>query len=302
MKSSAMSKFKYISRQLARAQHKKDENYVVSRVWHHLNDLDIKFITQQYVIRDNGSHALTDMYFPQFGIHIEVNEPYHLNQVEQDRRRADDIIRSTQHDIKMISTGDAVGVEDINKQVDKVVALLRELKQSKIRGGSFVPWDPERESNPDLYIGKGYISLADNVEFDFSWQAASCFGKRYTIMRRGGVNHPVEHKALIWFPKLYENEGWINSISDDETQITERAVNPVDTSKHVRREMNSERCERIVFARVKGPLGDVMYKFKGRYVRDNELSNEQNGLVWKKIADSVDTYQSSVATPKLMPM
>lgn len=91
-------KLDYITRQLSRASKKRFEHYVINRIWHLLDDLSIKFITQQYVVRPNG-RALTDMFFPQFGLHIEVDEPYHLSKKEQDRLRQSDIINATGHTV-----------------------------------------------------------------------------------------------------------------------------------------------------------------------------------------------------------
>ena len=83
-----MDKKEYIIRQLGRTKNKKYETYVVTRIIHLLNDFTIKFVTQQYVTRPEG-RALTDLYFPQFGVHIEVDEVHHFHDVniEADKLR-----------------------------------------------------------------------------------------------------------------------------------------------------------------------------------------------------------------------
>ncbi|MFO8067398.1 MAG: hypothetical protein R6U11_07440, partial [Bacteroidales bacterium] len=73
-----MDKLDYIARQLSRARKKRYEHYVTTRIWHLLNDLTIKLVTQQYVKRPEG-RALTDIYFPQLQIHIEIDENHHKN-------------------------------------------------------------------------------------------------------------------------------------------------------------------------------------------------------------------------------
>lgn len=45
-----MNKKEYIIRQIAKTNKKNYENYVVTRIFHLINRLDIKFVTQQYVI------------------------------------------------------------------------------------------------------------------------------------------------------------------------------------------------------------------------------------------------------------
>ena len=60
-----MDKKEYIIRQLSKTNKKNYENYVITRIWSLLNDLDVKFICQQYVKRPKGC-GLADMHFPQF--------------------------------------------------------------------------------------------------------------------------------------------------------------------------------------------------------------------------------------------
>lgn len=43
--------------------------------------------------------AMTDMYFPQFGIHVEVDEGHHKAQIEADKLREADIVDATGHQI-----------------------------------------------------------------------------------------------------------------------------------------------------------------------------------------------------------
>jgi hypothetical protein len=65
--------------------------------------MDIKFVTQQYVKRPEGI-ALTDLYFPQLKIHVEIDEGQHFlkdgTRVLQDKIREADIINATGHVIK----------------------------------------------------------------------------------------------------------------------------------------------------------------------------------------------------------
>ncbi|MEH6917512.1 phosphoribosylaminoimidazole carboxylase, partial [Priestia megaterium] len=65
-----MNKYDYIKRQLAKTNKKNDENYIITRIWHLLDNYDIKINTQQYVVRSNKhqkvEYGLIDLYFPQF--------------------------------------------------------------------------------------------------------------------------------------------------------------------------------------------------------------------------------------------
>lgn len=281
-----MNKLEFICRQLSRAEHKKYEHYVITRIWHRLNDDDIKFVTQQYVVRPEG-RALTDMYFPQLKKHIEIDESHHKNQIDADKIRQADIINATGHDILRIDT--TLGLEKINSTIENII---NEIKNAKKNDSAFKPWDFEAEQNPLTYISRGFIDLKDDVAFNTMVEAANCFGNNYKpkAIWTGGATHPKENGKIIWFPKLYKNGEWNNSISDDENIITESSEFPEKRKLHVEKELKKGLYKRIVFARVKSPLGDIMYRFKGEYELDLKESNFEQGLIWKRINQKVKTY------------
>ncbi|MDT1012849.1 DUF559 domain-containing protein [Plesiomonas shigelloides] len=280
-----MEKLDFISRQLARTYRKRFEQYVISRIWHHLDDTDIKFITQQYIVRPNG-RALTDLYFPQFSLHIEVDEEYHLNQSEQDRLRDSDIINATGHEIIRIST--SKGLQSLNEEIEQVVQLIKYKKQNC---ANFIKWDLEMEQESNTYIQRGYIDLRDDVAFDKIVSAVNCFGYNYAGWQRGGVSHPFEEGTRIWFPKLFPNGEWDNIITDDENTIYERNVHDDKAVAHIEKIISGNVHTRIVFAKVKDSLGKTKYRFKGKYTLSVEETDFEKGLVWKRVATRVRTYK-----------
>ena len=72
-------KLEYMERLFAKISKKKTESYVISRIWHQLNDDRVKFVVQQYIRRTHDKYALADLYLPQLNILIEINEPFHKN-------------------------------------------------------------------------------------------------------------------------------------------------------------------------------------------------------------------------------
>jgi very-short-patch-repair endonuclease len=287
-----MSKLEFIIKQLAKTNKKNYENYVVTRIWHSLNDLDIKFITQQYVTRADGKYALTDMYFPQFNIHVEVDELHHFTKenIHLDKIREQDIINQTGHEIFRVEVKN--GIEKIHTEVDDIVEKIKALKSQM--GDHFVPWDIEKEQSSATYVDLGYIHLKDNVAFKHSFVACNCFGHDYKALMKGGAKHPIEKDVTIWFPKLYPNEEWNNSISSDGMIIREKHIDSVEAKKHINHHINSGIHKRIVFARVRGPLGDIMYRFKGAFKLDIENTLTEGNLHWVKYSDEVKTYPTLV--------
>lgn len=282
---SNVEKLDFISRQLARTYRKRFEQYVITRIWHLLDDTDIKIITQQYIVRPNG-RALTDLYFPQFSLHIEVDEEYHLNQSEQDKLRDSDIINATGHEIIRIST--SKGLQSLNEEIEQVVQLIKYKKQNC---ANFIKWDLGMEQDSNIYIQRGYIDLCDDVAFDKIVSAVNCFGHNYAGWQRGGASHAFEEGTIIWFPKLFPNGEWDNIITDDENTIYERNVNDDKAVAHIEKTISEGIHTRIVFAKVKDSLGKTKYRFKGKYTLSVEETDFEKGLVWKRVATRVRTYK-----------
>lgn len=281
-----MMKYRYIKSQLAKTNKKNDENYVVTRIWNKLDSLDIKFITQQYVARENGKYALTDMYFPQVDLHVEIDERHHKAQIEYDQIREQDIISITGHEIYRIDVSGTI--EEVNQSIDEVVEKIK--GKISLLGDAFIPWEVEKEYEPETYIQKGFVDLFDNVSFRTSADVANVFGHNYKGFQRGGTRHPYRDDVMIWFPKLYPNGEWNNSISFDGTVIRESNLHDDKRENHVNEVINNQKHKRIVFAKVRGPLGYVMYKFKGEFELDIIKSKEENCLVWIRISDRVSTF------------
>lgn len=281
-----MDKKEYIIRQLGRTKNKKYEAYVVSRIIHTLDDFNIKFVTQQYVMRPEG-RALTDLFFPQFGLHIEVDEGQHFvyDNIKADKIREADIVNTTGHEILRVDV--TKSLEDINNKIADIVQRIKKLKNQS----SFVPWDIDLEFSPETYIKLGYIDVSDNVAFKTIKDACNCFGHHYSGYQRAGASHP-DSEIMLWFPKLFPNGEWDNKISDDEEEIIEKHEDAEKAKVHVLSHLTDKKLKhkRIVFAKVKDNLGDTLYRFRGLYKLDTQESNESTGLVWKRIERKVQTY------------
>jgi len=294
------AKAEYISRTLTRAHNKDWENYVITRIWHKLDRPDVKFVTQQYVVRPKG-HALVDLYLPQLKMFIEVDEPPHQLNKLRDEIRENDIVNVTRDIINLpddkpferIRISESkddeppiINIEKINAQCDKLIAKIR--RRIRKLGSNFKPWD-NSEEDPRTYIKRGKISLADNVAFRTCKDAANCFGHKYKNFYRGITNHPYREDIKIWFPKLYSHGEWQNEISHDGTIIRERNTDKEKNRKQIKRWLDDPRNTRIVFAQGKDALGILRYRFKGVFKLDRKETMQEQCAVWQKIADVVDT-------------
>lgn len=257
------------------------------RIVHLLSDGEVKFVTQQYVSRPS-SRAMTDLHFPQIRLHIEVDEPFHKSQLDRDKLREADIINATDHDIERVDVAGSLG--EIDRRIDNIVSEIRARLQLERDMGTFKPWDVEAEFDPETYIAAGTIDVCDDVAFRRSFEAANCFGNNYYGLQQGGAKHP-DPKTIVWFPKLFPNGEWENSISQDEKEIIERNEDPEKARRHLEAHLRSmSHTKRVVFAKVRDSLGQVLYRFRGLYEIDVDESKNVNGLFWRRIATKVKTY------------
>ena len=284
-----MDKKEYIKRQISRTNKKDYENYVITRIIHGVNDLNVKFITQQYVKRPNG-RALADLYFPQINYFIEIDEGHHLTQMEADKVRDADFEDATGSKPKRIDVA-TKSIEEINQQIDCVIIEIKSLITDKKHKKQWIDWDLEAEMNPDTWIKKKKIHVNDKVAFKKIVDGCKCMGLNYSGYQRAGANHPFEENTLIWFPKLYPNGIWENDFDENKGIIIEKNIESIEKrNAHINSCLNDKRQRRIVFARVKGMLGDVQYRFRGVFELDKEKTNNDIGLVWKRVSKETKTY------------
>jgi very-short-patch-repair endonuclease len=271
-----LTELEYIIKQISKTNKKNYENYVVTRIWHGLNCLGIKFVTQQYVSRPNG-YALTDMFFPQFDLHIEIDEPAHLSNEELDRKREIDVINSTNHRFERIAITDSIS--HINNQTDKIIEQIKSLKTEN---NNFEPWNLEKEFNPNFHREKGYLDINENPAFRTILDASNCLGQNYKGVQRAWFKSKVYENHNLWFPKFYENADWDNKMVEDGKTIIEKCKIEGRKDTHYYDLINSP-IKRIVFPRSIDNLGFILYKFKGIFVTDKERSSPENGMVYKRI-------------------
>lgn len=281
-----LDKKDYIVKQLHRTNNKKFESYVINRIWNLINDLDIKIITQQYIVRPDG-FALADLYFPQFNLIVEVDEAYHLGNKINDEIRESDIINASDFDIYRIDTSKSI--EDIHKQIDNFVKIINILKEN-----GFEKWDYESEFDNRKYIDKGYIDVSDNAVFRTQKDVYNCFGFNYeNNVQRCCINHKYIGNVSIWNPKLYPHGEWTNEISLDESTIYEVNNDEKKNNRKVKMQLVHPRDVRYVFAQSKDNLGRVLYRFKGEYTLDKEETKVLQKVVWKRTSNRVKTINKN---------
>lgn len=283
-------KLDYISRLLQKTSSKRIEHYVISRIWHLLDNYDIKMTPQQYVSRELSQYALTDVYFPQIRLHVEVNEPAHYENKEKivsDLKRQQEIETITGHQVFVVDCRhDIIG---IHSQVDELVAKINSEVRRQIETGIFKAWKPENEHNPTYWKSKGTFNISDEVSFHKIEDICLLFDADYqkTIRgfnRRGFISNPKNINQSIWWPSEKPRRGWLNKFDKIRGTITETHLDPQKKSDHYYDHAQVTYI-RICFFHYKDILGLENYKYIGVFTNDKEKSNPEIGTVWKRIGD-----------------
>ena len=144
-----------------------------------------------------------------------------------------------------------------------------------------------------MYIETGYIDADDDVAFRTHAEACNLFGHSYKQWYRAMAKHPVDPELTIWFPKLYDDPEWQNTLSDGGETL--REVSKRNNAEHFNGFLKAYRegkdiFKRIVFAHERDPSGAAMYRFKGLFVIDAEASIRSGIATYRRKAKRVKTY------------
>jgi hypothetical protein len=155
---------------------------------------------------------------------------------------------------------------------EKLVSEVPDGSNSSSRGGGWLE---------DL-IEKGKLSISDNISFRDHLEVARLFGYNYKGHQSATIS--LDDVSDIWFPKMYPNGDWDNSLSTDGQVITMRHVpggqyGGVMTSEFVRRYV-------ITFGHVKPPSGPRCYRFLGVFEGAPQLSDTSK-WVHQRVSDHV---------------
>ena len=299
-------KLEYMERLFAKISKKKTESYAISRIWHQLDDDRVKFVVQQYVRIDKDKYALADLYLPKLNIFIEINEPFHENNIERDKLRNEKIMDITHSELCTIVCGtktkDQDGKEvihwkpldEIHRQITEVVSLIKQ-RISEL-GENFKPWDDVSTLSVEYHRNKGYLRVEDNECLRTVDDVAAVFGtkpKHRGFLRTSGAGVPNKKGWIIWWPNTNHTR-WCNELSPDGMYIYEyptkenKSVTQVD---HLKQWLAAPEETRVTFLRSEDDLGFCFYRFVGVFRLNKEKSVQENKCVWERVSD---TYQLNV--------
>lgn len=276
-------KLDYMTRLFAKISNKKTEAYIINRIWHQLDDDSVQFIVQQYIKRAQGTYALTDLYLPQIQLFIEIDEPFHKNNIERDKIRNDEIATTTHSEVKIIDCDNSM--ENIHKQISDVVELIRQ--KIKEKGANFREWGGENTLSVAYHQKKGYLSVNDNEyirTIDDAFAIFEANAKHRGFLRVAGADIPNKEEEIVWCPNGVHHS-WNNTLSEDGLTICEyNKTNEQRRKAHVEKwTTNNQR--RVTFFRDEDELGFRLYRFVGVFVINKEKSIKENMCIWERVSD-----------------
>jgi len=281
-------KSNYIVHSLSKISHKKWELYVISRIVHLLDDHDLEFVCQQQVRKQNGQRYLVDLYFPQLGLYVEVDEAQHftLEHAQFDKLRQREILEAANLEEKRIPVYDRASesyrnLSEINRDVVNLLSDIKSRKLGLVDAGQFVPWNISDRYNPQKYISQGHISVEDNVAVRRQVDALRIFGAKFKGYQRGWWNIKGTNQA-VWFPRLYTSKTWTNSLSEDGLTIVEAKTDGAKLDGN-----GGPDTDRVVFGHYKNALGETVYKFVGLFRFDQKASSLFK-RVHRRISSKID--------------
>lgn len=290
-----MNKRDYLVKTFSRTKRKDYENYILTAIWHKLDNMNLKPVSQQYVKRQNGTYALMDLYFPQLHIGVEVDEAYHQENQKEDKLRMDDIISAVNedsiNDFQCLRIDATKSLEEINDNINEIVSFIQD-KASK----TILKWNTYEEELKQLKQ-QDYLTIYDDISFmDIKDIANTVFGKNAKRYQRSYFR--VKDKMWLWCPKLSITEngdtksvagGWLNLLAEDWSYIDESHQDGgivKERSGNYMVEVESGR-ERAVFAKYKDNLGFNRYRFVGIFKVSGISPDNERFIRYIRVNDKV---------------
>lgn len=272
-------------------KNKKTESYVIHRIWNKLDDDRVRFVTQQKISLPNGKYALADLYLPQLNIFVEVNEPYHDKQKDQDKYRNDSIVKLTEADQFVIECGKGTDkcewkpLSEIHQQIDECVSFIK--KRITEIGGQLKPWSISKCLSVDYHKDKGYLKVDDNDALrtiDDICKLTGGVKRDRGFLRAGTAGLPQHADMELWFPRIANNSSWLNEISDDRQTLYEsNTKDPEKNSNHIE-DAIKKNLLRVTFFKYEDDLGIENYFFLGIFRIDVEASRNEKKCVWRRVS------------------
>jgi hypothetical protein len=132
-------------------------------------------------------------------------------------------------------------------------------------------------------IAAGRLTVGDKIPFKTHVEVAQLFGRDFAGHQQATIG--LGDRVDVWFPKLYSNNDWENSLSNDGQLLTMRQVLGGKYSSVMAEP--TARGDLITFGHIRATRGSPHYEFVGVFRRDPSASSAEQ-WVHRRISDSVE--------------
>lgn len=279
---------------------KKYENFIVNAIYTKVGEPELMPVTQQYVksLSDDRGYYLLDLYFPQLKYGVEVDESHHLKEDQKikDIVRAEDIRAAIECEEDRISIFDDNGnkrsIQAINEDIERVVTVIK----NKIAEAAPLKWQTYKDKKAKV-LAEGKFRVSDNISYPSITEIYNMCGGIRSGKNKGKAANMLQRcyyrlnsSYKLWVPILAEFDdkgvvlnskmGYVNSLSEDKTILTEECVHPIDPTADIS-------YKRVVFMRMKNYYGRPCIKFIGVFVLTEESDNKEYVHIYRRVADEV---------------
>ena len=285
-------KIEYLAKSFSKTTGKKYEHYVITAIYHKINNFELKPVTQQlvYSSKDPTKYYFLDLYFPQIEYGVEIDEPAHNREeyAAADLERAEDIMGAIGCDERHVKINKDSTVEDINQQIDEIVQEVKNIISNRKEQ---LEWIPNEKLMEDAFKRRE-LSAGDGIHYKnytAIWEKFT--GEKLNHNRRCyAKNRRLPGDYILWVPRakievngmVYGDINWDNIIGEDGGVITERGARkkPLDIGKVVDGE------KRIVFMHVRDEFNSDKVVFLGCFQHTN--NEDENTAVYKRISETYE--------------
>jgi hypothetical protein len=297
-----MDKLQYLVKTFSRTTKKDYENYVINAIYQRVGNLNLQPVTQQYVRLGKNKYAKIDLYFPQIGIAVEVDEAYHLSetQAERDKERESEVAEKLKKDKRLAISAisletdafrrvkvafnetddEVVGWKEVERQINEIVAHIQnKITEYENVTNKELNWEiksSEQKINRirkdgKLFVGEGFSTVSDILKV---------FGKEVKNPRKCFFYSDSGYEE-IWSPTLSvdlgngiktDSNGWQNELHYDANGISEIVETYVGTDLSIIKnrykffkEEKDDNVLRLTFAFSKDALGIAERRFIGAF-------------------------------------
>lgn len=247
-----------------------------------LTDKHIPFMVKQYIYLESGQLDYAHVYIPEYECYIVLD---YKKCISIEEVKCQSVRYAQEKCIKRINCSH--GFANVKYQLTTIIdELLKQPGKNEVRllENTLL----KEVSSP---VQKDILSISDPVAFRIKEDVFKYLGISKGAIRTGITRYtnPDDKEIEIWWPSLFEKDGWINMMSVDGTELLATHIDPVRAKEDMEKALRGDIDRpRPVFAKERDLTEEQeAYVFKGVFLLDEATTKQRKILTYKKISDTI---------------